>query len=352
VTGRDNNFNLLRFLAASAVLVTHSFALSTGDPYSEPLRRLLEITPGSIAVDIFFVTSGYLVTGSLLARQDILGFFVARGLRIFPALWTAVIATTLCVGLWFTSLGAESFFTQVETWKHVVKNMILVRGVSYDLPGAFEMNPWRGAVNGSLWSLPVELEMYAILAGIWILTGFVARQRAALFAIAAVTVGVVAAAAHLALDPPKANGLIGLTGMFFLGAGLKILKNRIQLRTTVASVMAIGLIVSAFDLRLFFVAYTVFLPYLVIYLAYVPGGWMRKFNRVGDYSYGMYVYAYPVQQAVAACIPGVNPLLMFSIAYPVTLCLSVSSWHLLENRVLRMKDRILRRREKSGVVVS
>src|SRR4051812_37390900 len=93
--GRDNNFNLIRVLAALAVLVTHSFTLALGTSDAEPFAHSLGMTPGGMAVDIFFVTSGFLVTASMLQRQNIIAFLWARALRIFPALWVMLIVTVL-----------------------------------------------------------------------------------------------------------------------------------------------------------------------------------------------------------------------------------------------------------------
>jgi peptidoglycan/LPS O-acetylase OafA/YrhL len=99
VGGRDNNFNLIRFLAASAVLLSHSFPLSNGDPTTEPLRSWLGLSAGEIAVDVFFLTSGFLVAGSLLTRHSVSGFAVARALRIYPAMVVSVLLTVPVVGL-------------------------------------------------------------------------------------------------------------------------------------------------------------------------------------------------------------------------------------------------------------
>ena len=68
--GRDNNFNLIRMAAALAVLVSHAFALAIGKSAAEPFQALLGMTMGSIAVDVFFLTSGFLVTASLLSRES------------------------------------------------------------------------------------------------------------------------------------------------------------------------------------------------------------------------------------------------------------------------------------------
>ena len=84
--GRDNNFNLIRFLAALAVIYSHCFPISQGAAALEPFESTLGISLGEIAVHVFFVTSGFLVTGSIIKKKELVGFFFARILRIFPAL--------------------------------------------------------------------------------------------------------------------------------------------------------------------------------------------------------------------------------------------------------------------------
>lgn len=79
------------------------------------------------------------------------------------------------------------------------------------------------------------------------------------------------------------------------------------------------------------------IAYVLFYLVYVPVGQLRTFNQVGDYSYGVYIYAFPVQQSVAALLPGVSVIAMISISAVVTLLLAALSWHLLERRALRLK---------------
>ena len=101
--GRDNNYNFIRFMAAVAVLVTHSFVLATGRPNTEPLRARLGLTLGSVAVDIFFITSGFLVTASLLNRRSIIDFAWARLLRIFPALLIMLLLTVFVLGVWLNA---------------------------------------------------------------------------------------------------------------------------------------------------------------------------------------------------------------------------------------------------------
>jgi peptidoglycan/LPS O-acetylase OafA/YrhL len=95
---RDNNFKLIRVAAALAVLVTHSFVLATGDRDAEPLNDSLGLTLGDIAVDVFFVTSGFLVTASLLRRERTLDYLRARALRVYPALWAMLLVVVFALG--------------------------------------------------------------------------------------------------------------------------------------------------------------------------------------------------------------------------------------------------------------
>jgi peptidoglycan/LPS O-acetylase OafA/YrhL len=113
-------------LAAFAVLLSHSYALVLGTSAAEPLHDLLGMTPGTIAVDIFFITSGFLVTGSLLTRKNTFEFIWARFLRIYPALIVMVLPVTLALGLFFSSVPLMSFLTSKETLRFLAKNSTLI----------------------------------------------------------------------------------------------------------------------------------------------------------------------------------------------------------------------------------
>jgi peptidoglycan/LPS O-acetylase OafA/YrhL len=121
--GTDNNFNLLRMGAALAVLITHSFALAIGTGDAEPLRGSLGMTLGSISVDIFFITSGFLVTGSLLTRQNLIEFIWARVLRIFPALIAMLGLTVFGLGCFFTSLPLSSYLADTKTFAAIQEGL-------------------------------------------------------------------------------------------------------------------------------------------------------------------------------------------------------------------------------------
>lgn len=339
VGSRDNNFNLVRFLAAGAVLVSHSYALSTGDPAIEPLRSWLGLSLGDMAVDVFFLTSGFLVTGSLLSRHSVVGFAIARALRIYPAMVVSVALTALVIGLWFSTSTFSSFIRSPETWRYIAKNATLVTGVAYRLPGAFEHTPIRIAVNGSLWSLPYELAMYLLLAAAWLALATFRFEPARRFPGVIASIYLTAACiALLGLHVPRVDPLAWhLMVMFFAGSCMFLVRRRVPLDARAFAALLLLLGASSLDKSAFAVVYLLALPYLVLYLAYVPGGLLRRFNELGDYSYGIYIYAFPVQQMLASSAPGIQPLTMLTTSFAITAMLAVASWHGIEKRALALK---------------
>jgi peptidoglycan/LPS O-acetylase OafA/YrhL len=89
--------------------------------------------------------------------------------------------------------------------------------------------------------------------------------------------------------------------------------------------------------QMFFVGYSILLPYLVFYIAYIPGGRIRNFNKAGDYSYGIYIYAFPVQQSIAELIPNISVFGMVCLSFIITFILAYFSWHFVEKKFLKMK---------------
>jgi len=171
---RNNNFNLIRFLAATAVLFAHSYALS-GHPMEEPLLRWSNGAThfGTLGVTLFFIISGFLVSKSFTERRTLAAFSVARALRIYPALIAATLFSAALAGALSTTAWRD-FLIDSQTHRFVVANSIGWHA-RYYLPGAFADNPFPRAVNGSLWTIPVELRMYVGCAIVGALTLFSAH---------------------------------------------------------------------------------------------------------------------------------------------------------------------------------
>jgi len=353
---RDNNYNLMRFLAAAAVIVSHAFPMS--GVASDPLERLVGFSLGHLAVDVFFVISGFLVTGSLLSRRDLRSFATARALRLFPVLVVGALFCAFVIGPLQTDLPLARYLAHPDTWKFVAMNSVpWPFGVCYTLPGVFRHVPVQGAVNGSLWSLPWELSMYVALSGLGALA-FAGRRWLPEKALRRllVGIGVVATAGftvYEAFDFPYhfhlAQGL-RLTSLFFGGAALLVLSDHVPLSGRLALVAAALLVADFLLPRPLMAVYAAALVYLVLWLAYAPGGPLAFYNRVGDYSYGTYVYAFPIGQSFAAWFPDAPAATILLLTLPVTLALAIPSWHLLEERMLALKPKPAASRRATAVV--
>jgi len=338
---RDNNFNLIRFIAASLVLFSHSFALSLGGSEFEPLKTTIGMTWGMIAVDVFFITSGFLITNSFLTRNKLLSYAWARLLRIYPALIVATVFCVLVLGVWFTKHTIYEYIMDTQTHKYFVKNSTLFFGTSYSLPGVFIETPFKSTVNGSIWTLPYELKMYVILAVILCFVTYMSKWIKFLtIKNALLVIGVFSVGLHLFnhFHTIFSANFVRFFSMFFIGSAFFTWSDKVVLSSKFAIFGLPLLIIVSINKDIFFVIYNLLLPFLVFYLAYIPSGKIRKFNRIGDYSYGIYIYAFPVQQSIAATIPNVSVSTMIILSFIVTLFLAILSWHLIEKRFLKMKD--------------
>jgi len=340
---RDNNFNLIRFIAALLVIISHSYVLALGAGSEDPFYSLTGVSLGVIAVDVFFVTSGFLVTASLLHRKSLVSFSVNRILRIFPGLFIALIFTVFFVGLYFTELSIYSYLSNLETYLYALKNLFLFLGVEHSLPGVFGALPYPEAVNGSLWTLPWELRMYLILFvfGFFVyVLGLLNTNNLGLFFF---TISILCLIMYnlISLLQLEVNYFLNkfsrLGGFFFMGAFLYTFRDRIILNKTVAIALLGLLLLSSLNFNLLIFVYTFSLGYIVLALAYLPKGNILKFNNCGDYSYGLYIYAFPVQQSVVFLYDGINPIPLIFISTSATFILAYISWKYVENPVLLRK---------------
>lgn len=336
---KDNNFNLIRIIAALAVLFGHSSALLG---QSEPMAYTLGMSIGSIAVDIFFIASGFLVTGSLLSRQNLRDYFFARILRIYPALLVMLMLTVLGLGGAMTSLSVNAYFHHTQLLHYFHKCLSLISGAAYFLPGVFENNPYRAAVNGSLWSMVYELRMYFLLAFFWIVCRFskthTQRNFERVILVSTLIACVLTFYEHFSSG--EVRNSTKLFFMFFSGASFWIMREKISVNIQ-GAVFGISLLImsAVWSTDAFFCAYQLSIAYILFGIAYLPSGLIRRYNRLGDYSYGVYIYAFPIQQTLIALIPEISPLILTVLATILTLVCAILSWHLIERPALDLKKR-------------
>tara|TARA_Y100000296_G_scaffold37900_1_gene43846 strand:- start:5280 stop:6350 length:1071 start_codon:yes stop_codon:yes gene_type:complete len=339
--GTDNNLNLIRFTAALMVLVSHSFSIVSGNPNDEPFTELLGKNLGSIAVDVFFIISGFLISKSFDRRRSIGDYFMSRFLRIYPALIFSSLLTVVLLGLVFSTVSFVEYFTDLSVWQYVLANSFMLLGPEYLLPGVFVSNPIGPAVNGSLWTLPYELRMYILIALILLAFQYAASKlkihtRYLVLLLAVFMVFVNIASMFLALGH---ENFIRLSTMFILGSSFYFWAAYIPLS---GAIVCISLAVYVTSVSILGgpaseVLYIVLVPYAVCYFAYVPAGRIRRFNDVDDYSYGIYIYAFPIQQSLILLLPDMSVVQMVGFASLVTLMFAILSWKLVERPSLRLK---------------
>jgi peptidoglycan/LPS O-acetylase OafA/YrhL len=331
--GQDNNVRLIRLLAAAFVVVFHSYAL-TSRWVHEPLWQLVpELNFGALGVKCFFALSGFLVTQSWLARRRVLPFVAARALRVYPALIAAVLFTIVLAGA-SSTLDWRAFIVHPQTLDYAWR-VALGWDMVYRLPGAFPTNPFPHDVNGSLWTLPIELRLYASLLLLGVAGLLAHRLRwLAVFVVLVVT---------FALRPewfpmrPNDRVVLELALLFGLGSLAYAWRDAIPLSLAAAAgaVLLVAWNPGGVARGAFFAP---LLLYALLVAAYHPRLRWSAFNRLGDYSYGLYVFSFPLQQTLMRRWPLLEPLGLLAASLPLSLLVAAASWHCLERPALGLKS--------------
>lgn len=334
--GRENNLNLLRILAASAVILSHSYVLVTGQFSEEPLRETLGMSLGDIAVDLFFVISGLLVTGSILKRGHLGIYFLARIRRIYPGLIVMLLLINIPIGLWMTSHSWQEYLTSPGLRASFLHNTLLILPAWTGLPGVFTDAPWPHSANGSLWTLTYEIRLYLWLGACWAISRLFRSKSLQAFHILAAFTWITAViffftAAHGRGGDPVPR----LVMMFSAGMLLQVYKESIKLQWKFFFITVFAMLLASTNEDFFRPVYGLLAPYLFVCIAYLPGGFLRSYNRAGDYSFGLYIYAFPIQQILVQLRPSDPPIINAINSLLLTLVPAFLSWHFVESRCIQ-----------------
>ena len=343
---RSNNFDVLRLLAALAVLVSHSYFF-TGTVAAEPFLKYFGgyETGGGWGVATFFVISGFLVTRSVLTRETG-DYLAARALRIVPALIVVSLFTVFVIGPLTTALPLPEYFSSTATFSYLANAFVFK--IQYSLPGVFEKLHDKAA-NGSLWTLPIEASFYVILPILFV-TGLL--KRSIVLALYVVMMVLYAHGLHfegLSFVNQGVSLSMGVTsftalhfGLYFVaGSLLWLYRDRIPLSAGLAFSAVLLLYMGSTGVAKQIILH-IALPYLVIYAALYRKAQTNAYDRIGDVSYGVYIYAMPVQQSVVYFLGSeIGPTLLTSISLPAVLLLAFLSWRYVERVSLKQKGRHL-----------
>ncbi len=331
--GRENNFNLIRACAASGVIFSHAFTVALGPEAIEPLGITMRASLGSICVLIFFATSGFFITASFDRKTSLGGFLLARVLRLFPAL---VLMACVMYPLMGLIVHAGEAYWALMPQKIVA--IVTLFPKWFPMPGLFENTPFPLSENASLWTLKFEVLCYlgVVLFGV---LGILRSKWATLVVLIAVVV-LKLLYEHWILDRTSVHfyleRLARLGLPFALGAAAYVFRDRVRLdwRITAALWLVTAL---SFDSMLYRTFLSLALAYSALWLGYLKVPALLPFNRIGDYSYGIYIYAFPIQQLLVHEGLATTPIMNALLSFLCTLPLAIVSWHLIERPCLSLR---------------
>ncbi len=342
-----NNLDFLRLFAAFLVLFGHSFTLilSRPDyifPHDPVSAKILGITPFSeglpgIGLHIFFFISGLLVTRSFFTHQgNLYKFISARALRIMPAYTVCILLTALALGPWLSTLSLEAYFSGNGPLTYIGRHLTFT-ALPY-LPGVFVSNPFGPSVNGSLWTIPLELQMYAWVLFLGILT--VLRNRALFIIFFAYCILSYCGSGRSfiffgPIDIPRLWIFFFLGTLFYIYAE-KIVFSPVFLFTSGSLIFFTWKPGNPW----FDVIGAAWMCYLILFFGFYRYFPRINIGRIGDFSYGVYLYAFPVQQILIHFFrPSLNGWSIAFCTLLITLPIAALSWYGIEKPALSLKRR-------------
>lgn len=338
---KSNNLQLLRFIAALLVIISHSFSISTGENTKEWLSLLTkgQITLGGLAVSIFFCAGGFLIAKSILRVEDGIEYFKARILRIFPALIVVVLLSTFVLGPLVTTYSTGEYFSNPGVYKYLL-NAILIP--QHDLPGVFVDNISVSTVNGSLWTLSIEFLCYIGCYLMWKLN--LLKKESAKWSIPIVAVGAVGLyiiikylQIHVLLEAIR-PGLLFYIGILFYVYRDEVKFTKLRVVSSFLIMILLG-ICGMLDIGLLLC-----FPYLLLYACFAMTQISDKIGKVGNISYGIYLCAFPIQQLFVACNGGgMSPYVNMVLSIPIAIIGGWLLYKLVEQPIVCWEKKLQRR---------
>lgn len=337
---RDNNFDVIRFLLAVLVVLSHSFGLLVGNDSTDPIWLFTrgQRSAGALAVDGFFVISGYLILQSWTNSRGWRSYLRKRVARIYPGFLVASGFCLLIVGPIATD-HSMVIYSCARIAKTMGKAVLLD---NIQLSGSFPHNPTYG-IDGSMWTIKYEFWCYLFVAAAGMF-GFLKCGKIVLGAFAAAVLACVAHDwMHLFWPPPGRFTLITadlnswprLLSFFLGGATFYAFRDSLAWSPLWAMISAGAIVAGALLPPILTVVEPIAGTYLVMWLAFAPAGPFH-FARYGDFSYGIYLYSFPIQQMLIQRYgAGLGASRLFMMALPLTLLAAIASWYCVERRFLQ-----------------
>lgn len=331
---RKYNLDTLRLIAAFLVIYSHSF---TFVGRGEPGPPFYQNTYGGFGITIFLIISGFLITQSYLRSNSPLRYLWGRIIRIFPTLIFIVLLTVFVLGPLLTSLSKGVYFSSGQTYSYLLT--LTLYGVRYALPGVFADNPFPNAVNGSLWILEYQFSFYLAVLFLGMTRLLQKRQIMLGLFVVSLVLNYFNISISTNIYTIYIFYFVQLFTYFSFGMVAYLYRDHIPLRAGFFFLAVAMLIIASFRNGFSDILFVFMLGYIVLYIGYSPKVNISWPARFGDFSYGIYIFAFPVQQTVVYLFDGqMSAWSNFLISGVITYILAVLSWVFIEKRVLKHKN--------------
>lgn len=326
---KQNNFDFLRFFFASLVFYSHSFILFSGESLSEQNNEIFfnltneQIDGGVLAVNMFFLISGFLIAMSWANSPSIFKFSSKRIGRILPGLIGVFILTIFILGPLF-STNYSDYFHQLS-FSAILHDLLTMNISQSTVNNMFESLP-KDTINGSLWTLKYEVYCYVMILLMGAMKLLNKKNMTILFIF---FFAVYMFQTYGNLELTRAVPVPRLFTYFLLGTIFYLYKEYVRFDIKIISIMIFILFLFVF-FELTQLAIIIAFPYLLFAFVYSPTIKLNSFAKFGDFSYGIYIYAWPMQQATLFIFKDIQFLNYFFISFIFTLVLAFVSWHFIE----------------------
>jgi peptidoglycan/LPS O-acetylase OafA/YrhL len=336
--GRPSGFDYLRISLATMVVIIHAPIITLGDPGGDMVWHSPLLPVIRLIIPMFFALSGFLVASSFERTPSLYNFFGLRIIRIGPALFVETLLSALILGPLLTEYPLKHYFTDPLFFNYF-KN--IVGDPQFHLPGLFSHTP-NDLVNFQLWTIPFELECYLLIGLVGLLGGRRYRVIAPI-AMAVMIVGGLLVRVMVWHDMPEiTRPLPGplLVMSFIAGVSVYLYRERLSSGIfTIISLIIVNLVI--LDLHGF---WQFFAPITIAWLVGCIGTLNPRrltILRGADYSYGLYLYGYPIEQTVVYIFPHMlSPVFTAVTALIAASFFAAFSWHFVEKPALKLKTTV------------
>ena len=326
-----NNFNLLRLIFATMVIVSHAPELQDGNRNHEILTNIFNtISLGELAVDSFFILSGFLIVKSWDQRPSFQTFFMARILRICPGYLVASMICALIIGPIF---GANNYLSSFD----IPKFMASILKLSAPITPEIFIGSHYPRANASLWSIHYEFICYMLVLGLGLLGVVKNRSMWLLITVFFMAIYALSKTNAIPITNISINLFVRCSMAFMTGGCFYLFRNMIVWNRGISTLSFLILLPLMLVQSTAEIAVAIFWGYLIVFYA-IAGKQLLDFRKLPDISYGVYLYAFPINKIILYYTPNINVYLSMLIVLFSSIIAGLFSWYLIERPFMALKS--------------